>query len=232
MSDIKSENGNLTALFEAIKGASIVVKILASILVIGFCFSGIANLQQYENAIVLRFGAQSGEVIQEPGLILALPYPFDEIVKVPAKRTQTIESSSFWYKISDSERKTGIVEAIPENLKTGVDGYLISGDLNLLHLKCNLRYRIVDITDYKFGCENTDASVRLLLDNAILSVISESPIDRIMKDVSSLARSVRENVVTQVRLLNLGIEIDPIDLQVSWPRQLKSNINETMVSIW
>ncbi len=218
-------NGGIVALHDALAVIFSAVRILIVFLVFAFFVSGIRNIEQFEQAIVIRFGAVQGPIKDEAGMVLALPYPIDEIIKVPAKRTQIIESDTFWYKQTDEESKTGIAGDIPAFLKPGVDGYLITSDQNILHVKCSLKYRINQPLDYMFKFNDADEFIVHCLDNALLKSVSRMNSGEIMKNRKILNESVFRLLQQNITKLKMGIEIHPLDLQLSWPRQLTNAIN-------
>ncbi len=209
---------SLTVVFTA-------VRILIVILIIAFFVSGVRNIEQFEQAIVIRFGALHGSVKDEAGMVFALPYPIDEIIKVPAKRTQIIKSDTYWYKQTDEESKTGNSSDIPMFLKPGADGYLITSDLTILHAKCNLKYRINHPLDYVFEFNDINQFIRYSLDNALLKSVSKFNSEKIMKNRKILNDSVFRLLQQTISKSELGIEIDPLDMQLSWPRQVTNAIN-------
>ena len=137
----KQESGGLKALKDALNTTSILLRIAMVLLVFAFLFSGMKNLEQYEEAVVLRFGADSGAVRQKAGMQFAFPYPVDQVIVVPVGRTQSLSSPSFMYK--DMQMK----EVAPY-LKPGVDGYLLTADRNILHCESTLKYEVEDIKSY------------------------------------------------------------------------------------
>lgn len=215
----------MAALRDGLRIIVIIGKIAMILLLAGFCFSGIRNIEQYENGIILRFGAVSGGVRQQPGMVFALPYPIDEVVKLPAKRTQTIESSRFWYAETEAEQRTGKAGTVPGVLKPGIDGYLVTADRNILHAGCVLKYRINDSLSYAFGFARIEEFLRLCLDNAIVKTVGTTTIQQALTDPNLVGSIVTGNLRDRIRDLGLGVEIDPVDLRLSWPRQLAEQIN-------
>ncbi len=219
------KNRGIIAIQDALSVVFTAVRILIVLLVIFFLVSGIRNIEQFEHAIVMRFGAVHGSLKDEAGMVFALPYPIDEIIKIPVKRTQIIKSDTFWYKQTDEELKTGIAAEIPMFLKPGVDGYLITSDQNILHAKCVLKYRISQPLDHVFKFNGVDQFIQHSLDNALLKSVSRMNSDEIMKNRNVLNESVFSLLQQTISKLKMGIEIDPLDLQLSWPRQLTDAIN-------
>ena len=222
------ENQGVESIKDAVGTIFAVVKIAMVVLIIAFCFSGIGYLEQYEKGILFRFGSMHEDVKEEPGLVLALPYPIDELITVPAKRTQSLESTTFWYKLSDAEKKTGITDKIPQSLKPQVDGYLITADRNIIHARCTLKYRIRNPVNYSFRSANTEQLIRACLDNVMLKISGKITIDEALKNKNMFAQEVTSILTELLHKMDIGVEIDPVDIRLSWPRQLASDINEVV----
>ena len=118
------------SLSEALRLSFIILKIIMIVLVIAFLASGFKTVGPDEQALVLRFGKIQGmgeERLLGPGLHWILPYPIDEIVKIPVERTIHLPIDSFWYHESANEKLSGqtrIRETDP--LKPLEDGYCLT----------------------------------------------------------------------------------------------------------
>src|ERR1019366_2859608 len=91
------EDAGAQALDEVLRSSFKVVKILMILLVLVFIGSGMFTVNPNEIAVVLRFGKPVGlarEQLLKPGLHFALPYPIDEIVRLPIGQSITVVSSN------------------------------------------------------------------------------------------------------------------------------------------
>jgi membrane protease subunit HflK len=118
------------SLSEALRLSFIVLKAIMIVLVIAFLVSGFKTVGSDEQALVLRFGKIQGigeDRLLGPGPHWILPYPIDEIVKIPVERTISLPIDSFWYHETASERLSGqtrIRETDP--LRPLEDGYCLT----------------------------------------------------------------------------------------------------------
>ena len=64
-----------------------------------FLGSGITQVKSEGVGLQLRFGRLQGPP-HEPGLVLALPYPIDQVVQVPTKQEGEVEIKEVWKKVS------------------------------------------------------------------------------------------------------------------------------------
>ena len=118
------------SLSEALRLSFIILKVIMIVLIIAFLASGVKTVGPYEQALVLRFGKIQGvgeERLLGPGLHWILPYPIDEIVKIPVERPIHLPIDSFWYHESAQERISGQTRIRPTDpLKPLVDGYCLT----------------------------------------------------------------------------------------------------------
>src|SRR4051812_26402286 len=85
------------ALEEALRSSFVIVKAIMVILVAVFFIKGMVQVGPQEKAIILRFGKPVGvaqEQLLGPGLHWSLPYPIDEVVKIPVGQIQTVTSTA------------------------------------------------------------------------------------------------------------------------------------------
>ncbi|NDD65231.1 MAG: hypothetical protein EBZ36_14835, partial [Acidobacteria bacterium] len=81
-----TDDASSQALSEALGSSLLIVRLLAVVLAAAFVFSCVFTVNPNEVAVVLRFGKPVGEgseQILKQGLHWALPYPIDEIVRIP-----------------------------------------------------------------------------------------------------------------------------------------------------
>jgi len=151
------------SLSEALKISFAILKVIMIVLVIVFLASGFRTVGSDEQALVLRFGKIRGigeNRLLGPGLHWVLPYPIDEIVKIPAEKVVNLAIKSFWYYQSPSEILHGKRKSrVPDKLDPLKDGYCITrgekqsraiagltagSDYNIVHCKWQLTYKIDD----------------------------------------------------------------------------------------
>jgi membrane protease subunit HflK len=154
------------SLSEALRISFIILKVIMIVLIVFFLASGFETVDSREQAIVLRFGKIRGageKRLLGPGAHWILPYPIDEIVKIPVKTQVNLPIDSFWYFQTQSEILTGQKRPVrpdkplnplrdgycltrsemrtgPAPANTGSDG----SDYNIVHTKWQLTYQIDD----------------------------------------------------------------------------------------
>ncbi|MFC1792980.1 protease modulator HflK [Planctomycetota bacterium] len=154
------------SLSEALRISFIILKVIMIVLIVAFLASGFETVGSEEQAIVLRFGKIRGAGEKRflgPGPHWILPYPIDEIVKIPVKTQVNLPVNSFWYFQTQSEILSGKQRPVrPDKpLNPLRDGYCITrnemitgpvpantgyegSDYNIVHTKWQLTYQIDD----------------------------------------------------------------------------------------
>jgi len=149
------------SLSEALKISFVILKIIMVVLVGLFLFSGFKTVGPGELALVLRFGEIRGlgeDRLLKPGLHWVLPYPVEEIIRIPTERKIDLPIDSFWYYQSPSEISRGPKDTTRPGptLNPIRDGYCITrsekqsqtdsnstgSDYNIVHCMWLLTYQI------------------------------------------------------------------------------------------
>ena len=148
-------------LSDALKASFTLLKIIMVVLLVLFLFSGLQTIDPYEKALVLTFGKISGEGearILEPGLKWVLPYPIQEIVRIPVGKKTNLVLESLWYYERPGDKLPGGPKArqnFGPTLNPLVDGYCLTqgekqetsagqADYNIVHTKWQLTYQITN----------------------------------------------------------------------------------------
>lgn len=209
------------ALSEALRSVFAVVKVLLIAMVIIFAASGVFQVKENEAAVILRLGKPVGagaDVALKPGLHWAFPYPIDEIVKIPLGQSHSVLSTSGWPAVNPEQEIKGDMPLGNESLRPGVDGYVLTSDGNIIHVKATLNYRITDPVRYTFEFANTDSLLRSIIDNAVFYTATHFTAERALyKDKEAFREKVSDRVQQLVSQYNLGVTLEPINVDTSAP---------------
>jgi membrane protease subunit HflK len=217
------EDASTQALAEALSSSFVIVKILMALLVIFFLCSGMFTVGSQERALILRLGrpvGQGDQALLGPGFHWAFPAPIDEVVKIPAGEVRTASSTTGWY-ATTAERELTREEPPPgESLDPSRDGYVLTSDANIVHVRATLRYRIVDPVQFEFGFENAPGFITNALNNAINFAASFFSVDAILtRDYTAFREKVRSRVENLIDQQRLGIVVEQADVRAINPRQ-------------
>src|SRR5262249_38839671 len=140
---VTPDDAGSQALSEALRSSFAIVKVVMVILVVVFLASGVFTVPSQEKAIVLRFGRPVGSGDQQllgPGLHWSWPYPIDEVVHIPISQVQTVTSTAGWYATTAEAELTQTEGPAGPTLNPAADGYTLTGDNNVIHVRVTLRY--------------------------------------------------------------------------------------------
>jgi membrane protease subunit HflK len=211
------------ALAEALKSSFGIVKVLMAILVVLFFVSGFFVVRPQERAMVLRLGkpvAEGPEALLGPGWHFALPYPIDEVVKVPITSVQQVTSRVGWYATTDTQELAGTEPPAGPSLNPVVDGYALTADENIVHTRATVTYHISDPVKFVFEFVNASNAVGHALGDALLYAASRSKVDDILtRDIIGFNELVFNRVKALVEQQGLGVVIEQCTVRSIPPRQ-------------
>src|SRR6185369_5824359 len=125
-----SDDTSSQALSEALSSSFMLVRLLIIALLVALAFSCCFQVKQNEVAIVLRLGRPVGDTpeqrLRRPGLHWSLPYPIDEVVKIPLGESSVVRSTIAWYVQSLADEVAGAKPEELDRLTPGRDGHVIT----------------------------------------------------------------------------------------------------------
>jgi membrane protease subunit HflK len=223
-----------------------VLKFIMIVLIVVFLCSGFFTVAPDERAMVLRFGKIIGDTTEKrilgPGAHWAIPYPVDEIIKLPARNTVLrMPIDAFWY--NEQDQYGG------QTLNPVSDGYCITrndtiadlkgggSDYNIVHSKWQLVYRISDCelffknvllgnpptgqTLVDIIPKSVEPFLKSVASEAIVVTIVNFSIDEAIKSDIQISRETEKLLQKKLDDLECGIEVDSMQLtQCIWPRQV------------
>lgn len=221
-----ADDARTQALSEALRSSFAIVKFLLLALVIAFLGSGFFVVQPQYKALVLRFGrpvgGPGGELLG-PGFHWAFPEPIDQVVRIPVGQVLAVESSIGWYAGTAAQEAAGTLPPPGDSLNPATDGYLLTGDANIIHVLATLRYRIAEPgLHYEFDFVNTSNLVQNAFNNALVYAAARYKVDdALTRDVAGFRELVRQRFDQLAAQQGLGITVEQIDnMRVVPPRKL------------
>jgi membrane protease subunit HflK len=229
------EDAGSRALAEALKSSFYIVQIVMVVLVGVFLFSGFFKVSSSERAIKLHFGAPVGignEALLGAGLHWSFPYPIDEVVKIPYREIQSVKSSVGWYLTTPEKEALNNEDPGGSSLNPAIDGYVITGDGNIVHTRATLYYRIQDSIRYKFDFENASNAVQNALDNALVYASARFRVDDMLtREITRFQEIVRARAAELIDKQNLGITIEHCQVESKPPRQLRQSFDAVLTAV-
>lgn len=223
--DVVEEVGS-RALSDALRSSFVIVKILMVGLVILFFFSGIFTVPSQERAIILRFGKPVGsgeEQLLGPGLHWSFPSPIDEIVRIPIGEVQTVNSTAGWYQTTPEQEAAGNEQPNYGTLNPAVDGYTITSDGNIVHVRASVRYRISEPLNYALNFVNASNVLQNVVDNALFFASGRFTAEQATRrEMGAVRDAVEQRVRDLVHQHQLGVAIEGCQVRIVPPLQVKA----------
>lgn len=136
---------------------------LAALLVIILLSTMVYTVEEQEHAAVLTFGRFTDEIV-DAGLHFKAPFPFQKVIKVPAKITQKIE-------VGFRTDENGNIFTVED------EALMITGDENIVHADAIVEWRIGDVKKYLYNISNGEEFLRNATVASIRSVIGSAELD-------------------------------------------------------
>ena len=119
-------------------------------------------------------------------------------------------------------KTAGIEPPAGASLNPAMDGYAITADRNIIHIRATLNYHIEDPIRYVFEFASASNTVQNALNNALLYTAAHFNVDDILtRDVAGFQDAVLQRVSDLTEREQLGIVIDNCAIQSVPPRQLR-----------
>jgi membrane protease subunit HflK len=222
---VPTEDAGSRALADALRSSFLIVRAIMILLVVLFFASGFFVVGPQERAVKLRFGKPVGDgnaALLGPGAHWAWPYPIDEVVKIPFSQVQEARSTAGWYAVTPEQEATRMEPPPRETLNPAADGYVLTGDANIIHVRATLRYRITDPLAFIFRYTNTPVMITNVLDSALYFAAAQFNVDDVLTRNQVAFRERIERRINDVSAAQrLGIEVENVLLSSTIPpRQL------------
>jgi len=168
--------------------------------------SGVYRVESSQIAVVLRFGklvGNSGEKqIKKPGLHFALPFFIDKVIKIPVHTVQEIEVTTHY-------KPQGLV------VSSDIDrnGYVITGDKNVILIKAKVKYQINDPVRYALFTGDAAKIIDGIISGELTCIASHSDVDSILTSGRArLSSDVTRNSQNIIDGLKLGVLVSGVEL--------------------
>jgi membrane protease subunit HflK len=243
------------SLYEALRTSFVVLKIIMGLLIVVFLASGFRTVGSDEQALVLRFGkirgAGEGRLLG-PGLRWMLPYPVDEIIKIPVAKKINLPISCFWY-FEREQKPPGTKTYVPPSLDPVKDGYCITrseeqglgdiassgSDYNIIHSKWQLTYNIDDPERFfknvyvsniepgqSYGDKIAESAASMLEDlfagSAVTAMVNYT-IDEALVSQDRIPLQVAKLLQEKLDRIESGVKVISVQLtDITWPRQVEN----------
>lgn len=191
------------------------LSIAALLAILFFGSSMVFQVDSEEEGVVLRFGKHINTV--SPGLHFKLPYPIDDVVKVPA---QVVDVLNIGYRSNERDRVS--------SLDLADESSMLTGDLNIVLAGFDVQFSRVDPKAFLFNVKDPVETLR----DISQSVMREIMGDRASIPILTVGRAeiqvrARQLIQETVDRFGMGIQINEVNLTfVSPPDQVRNAFND------
>ena len=169
--------------------------------------SAVVVVDESQLAVRERLGkVKEGEVLQ-PGLNIGLPWPFDRVQVVDTERVRSMPLGFTGAKADAHALWTQYHAAEEYNL-------LIGNGRDLVTVNVELQYRIRDIHDWVYGCQNPDEALETLAYRVLMEATVDRTLDEVLsKDIGSFSSRMQQALQEQADEKGLGVELVALNLR-------------------
>jgi regulator of protease activity HflC (stomatin/prohibitin superfamily) len=221
------------------------VTVLAAL---AWAFSNVRQIDPQSRAVVLHFGAL--DRIQNAGLLLAWPQPFEQVILLPAA-DRVIERRVENLLRSDEALKADRVAsfAVPLSDALAGSGYLLTGDAGVVQLDVRVFYKVSDPYDFVLQADHVLPALDRLVTRSAVALTAARDLDTILvarpeligadNQAAERRERLRGDLVQGInkRLAELkasgqgiGIEVARVDVQSSLPDPAVSAFNAVLTA--
>ncbi len=213
------------SLSDALRASFSILKGIMMVLVVLYLFSNVRRVDSHEEALVLRLGKLQPEV-QQPGLVWSMPFPLDEIVRLPTKQsnTFTVESHSFQRRANDRNKPLSFISWPPGmGLHPTIDGALMTADGGLVHTKWKITYKIDRVDRYVSNVlsretEAAEELIKTFVETCGIHVGSEVTADELIRTkVEYVQDEIKHRVNQRLTGIDSGILVTRIEMHEPTP---------------
>jgi membrane protease subunit HflK len=180
---------------------------VAVILVVWGVFTSFYTVETNEEAVVLRFG--KFHTVTGPGFHGRLPFGFDKVMK---GQVLAIHSEEFGYRTlrsgvqSQFDRKTPTVIA---------EATMLTGDLNLVMVNWEVRYKIRDLKAYHFEVRDPVETLRDVSQAVMRTAVGDRSVDEVLTlDRTTIEIEVARKMQEELDAFKCGLQIVKVALKL------------------
>lgn len=212
---------------------------------LGWALSNVREVGPDSRAVVLRMGALNR--IQNPGLLLAWPRPFEQVVMLPSAE-RVIERRVETLLRSVQAQKADLDVSLSNDATAG-SGYLLTGDAGVVQLDVRVFYKVTDPYAFVLQGEHVLPALDRLVERSAVAVCAARDLDTILvarpelvgsdshvaerreRLRGDLQQGINQNLAALAATGNgLGVRIERVDVQSSLPRDAVSAFNAVLTA--
>ncbi len=212
------------SLADALRSSFGILKAIMALLVILYLFSNVRRVDSHEQALMLRLGSLQPRTI-ESGLVWALPYPIDEIIPLPTKKSNElkVKSQTFFRRPEEEGKPLAMIIRSSDGLHPALDGALVTSDGGLVHVQWKVTYKIDDVRSYistikTKELEAAEDLIQLMVETSAIQIASEMTAEELIRtnvDHVQIEMALRTN--ERLAELKTGLKVARVEMFETTP---------------
>ena len=180
--------------------------ILAALMML-YLLSGVYSISSNEIGVLQRFGKVIDDRVPS-GIHYALPWPVDRVTRVPIRMVSSIVVDDFYSSFNVGSAASAFFHM------TGLASYCMSGDNNLVNVKCVIQYTITDPLNYLFRVKGAESMLRSMACNTIIHSMARMPVDEILtRGKQTIANYVKAELQRRLDEAETGMGVSFVELR-------------------
>lgn|GEM_PF-1439018 len=213
------------SLSDALRVSFGVLKALMLVLLVVYALSGLFQVAKNDTAVRYRFGERIG--VYGEGYHFALPFPIEQVVRVPGNPQKLDLNESFWYHNPENKPPA---ELANKPLNPLEDSFLITGDTNVVHVQFQVTYRI-DAQDVEAflrnvgSLEKANELVRAAAERGMIHWMASAKVEDIIIRKNYKDGEIRGKIQQALSDIDAGITVMQVLIDnktQSMPNQVRS----------
>jgi regulator of protease activity HflC (stomatin/prohibitin superfamily) len=191
----------MKSLADALRVSFRVLSAMMAVFVVLFLATGVGSISPQERGLVKVFGKITR--VAKEGFVYNWPFPIGEIEKVNIQERQ-IRIEDFWlYETAKDKHVVDLASRDRTNngLRPGWDGYLLTGDRNLVHVKFLCRYQVQDPVAVQTRVADLEPVLRDALCRAAVQAGAVRTADAIQVDPTGFLNDVKTTAQAELDAL-------------------------------
>lgn len=212
------------SLSDALRASFGVLKLIMIVLIVLYLFSNVRRIDGHEEAVVLRLGRLQ-PTVYPPGLVWAFPFPIDEIVPLPTKKSNelTVSSHTFHRTADEFGKPLSFIARGSGGLNPSLDGALLTADSGLVHVQWKVFYKIDDVRKYitnirSKALESAEELIETAVETVGILVASELTAEEVIRTrMDAVQSEMQLRVNERLAELDSGITVSRIEMYEPTP---------------
>lgn len=181
-----------------------IVPIVIVVLLIAFAaIDSFYMLEDKENAVILRFGQQHGDIVTTPGLNFKAPF-IDDVEKVDVSSIYSMEYGYRTQRAGTTSQEAQYAD-VDEEARVIVDG--ANNNASIAKIELIIQYRISDPADYLFKVDMPEDTLRLALEDSVRTAVQSLTLDEAKTQKEVIDEAVLPTLQSKMDDYEAGIEI-------------------------